>query len=98
MGGRDKGGNFQILRDSVRQRVKKLIVLGEAKEDILFALGDITSTKGASSMEDAVLSAYHEADRGDVVLLSPACASFDMYASYARRGEDFCRAVGKLNK
>ncbi len=98
MGGRDKGSNFQILRDLVRQRVKKLIVLGEAKEDILFALGDITPTKRASSMEDAVLSAYHVASPGDVVLLSPACASFDMYDSYARRGEDFCRAVGKLNK
>ena len=98
MGGRDKGSNFQILRDLVRQRVKKLIVLGEAKEDILFALGDITPTKSASLMEDAVLSAYHAASPGDVVLLSPACASFDMYDSYARRGEDFCRAVGKLNK
>ena len=96
MGGRDKGGNFQTLRDLVCQRVKKLIVLGEAKEDILFALGDITPTKGASSMEDAVLSAYHAASPGDVVLLSPACASFDMYDSYARRGEDFCRAVDKL--
>ncbi len=98
MGGRDKGGNFQTLRDLVCQRVKKLVVLGEAKEDILFALGDITPTKRASSMEDAVLSAYHAASPGDVVLLSPACASFDMYDSYARRGEDFCRAVGKLNK
>jgi UDP-N-acetylmuramoylalanine--D-glutamate ligase len=97
MGGRDKGGNFQTLRDLVRRCVKKLIVLGEAKEDILFALGDITSTKRASSMEDAVLSAYHAAARGDVVLLSPACASFDMYAGYAQRGENFCRAVGKLN-
>jgi len=98
MGGRDKGGNFRILRDLVRRRVKRLIVLGEAKEDILFALGDITSTKEASSMEDAVLSAYYAASPGDVVLLSPACASFDMYTSYANRGEDFCKAVGKLNK
>ena len=98
MGGRDKGGNFQTLRDLVCRRVKKLIVLGEAKEDILFALGDITPAKGASSMEDAVLSAYHAASPGDVVLLSPACASFDMYDSYARRGEDFCRVVDKLNK
>jgi len=98
MGGRDKGGNFRTLRDLVRRCVKRLIVLGEAKEDILFALGDITSTKRASSMEDAVLSAYHAAVQGDMVLLSPACASFDMYASYAQRGEDFCRVVDKLNK
>lgn len=98
MGGRDKGGNFRTLRDLVRRLVKRLIVLGEAKEDILLALGDITSTKGVSSMEDAVLSAYHAASPGDVVLLSPACASFDMYSSYAQRGEDFCRIVDKLNK
>ncbi len=98
MGGRDKGGNFQTLRDLVCQRVKKLVVLGEAKEDILFALGDITPTKRASSMEDAVLSAYHAASPGDVVLLSPACASFDMYDSYARRGEDFFRVVDKLKQ
>ncbi|MDI6686644.1 MAG: UDP-N-acetylmuramoyl-L-alanine--D-glutamate ligase [Desulfobacterales bacterium] len=98
MGGRDKEGNFRNIRDLVHRHVKRLIVLGEAKEDILSALGDITSTKSVSSMEDAVLSAYHAASPGDVVLLSPACASFDMYTSYARRGEDFCRAVGKLNK
>ncbi|HUV50730.1 MAG TPA: UDP-N-acetylmuramoyl-L-alanine--D-glutamate ligase [Anaerolineae bacterium] len=98
MGGRDKGGNFRTLRDLVSRHVKRLIVFGEAKEDIASALGDITSTKRASSMEDAVLSAYHAASPGDVVLLSPACASFDMYTSYAKRGEDFCRAVGKINK
>lgn len=98
MGGRDKGSDFHVLEDLVRQHTKKIIVMGEAKEDIRSALGHITSTKIAASMEDAVSSAYHAASPGDVVLLSPACASFDMYKSYAHRGEDFCRAVYELNK
>ena len=98
MGGRDKGSNFHILKDLVRQHIKKIIAMGEAKEDIKSALGHITSIRIASSMDDAVSSAYHAASPGDVVLLSPACASFDMYTSYAHRGEDFCKAVNELNK
>ncbi len=96
MGGRDKGSDFHLLEDLVRQHTKKIIVMGEAKEDIRSALGHITSIKNAASMEEAVSSAYHAASPGDVVLLSPACASFDMYTSYAHRGEDFCRAVEEL--
>ncbi|MEA3279840.1 MAG: UDP-N-acetylmuramoyl-L-alanine--D-glutamate ligase [Thermodesulfobacteriota bacterium] len=98
MGGRDKGSDFHLLEDLVRQHTKKIIVMGEAKEDIESALGHITSIRIAASMEDAVSSAYHAASPGDVVLLSPACASFDMYTSYAHRGEDFCKAVDELNK
>jgi len=49
-------------------------------------------------MEDAVFKAYHAAKPDDIVLLSPACASFDMYNNYAQRGEDFCRAVANLNR
>ncbi|MBW2620169.1 MAG: hypothetical protein JRC56_02400, partial [Deltaproteobacteria bacterium] len=52
----------------------------------------------ASTMEDAVFSAYGSASPGDIVLLSPGCSSFDMYSSYAERGEDFCRAIGNLKK
>ncbi len=96
MGGRNKGSNFSVLKDSVRQHVKKLIVMGEAKDDIKSALGHIVSTGSAASMEDAVFSAYQAAAPGDVVLLSPACSSFDMYNSYAERGKSFCKAVDKL--
>jgi len=96
MGGRNKGSNFNVLKNSVRQHVKKLIVMGEAKDDIKSVLGHIISTGSAASMEDAVFSAYQAAAPGDVVLLSPACSSFDMYNSYAERGESFCKAVDKL--
>jgi UDP-N-acetylmuramoylalanine--D-glutamate ligase len=98
MGGRDKEGDFQILEDLVRRHVKKLIVIGEAKEAISAALGSIVLTEKALTMDDAVMSASKAASENDVVLLSPACASFDMYDSYVHRGKDFCRAVDDLRK
>jgi len=96
MGCRNKGGDFHALKELVRLRVKKLIVMGEAKEEIKFVLGHIGAIKSASSMEEAVYFAYQAAAPGDVVLLSPACASFDMFSSYAQRGEIFCKAVENL--
>ncbi len=100
MGGRDKGGDFQTLKKLVHQHTKKLIIMGEARDSIKSVLKD-ACTGGAqttSTMEDAVLLSYHAADPGDIVLLSPACSSFDMYSSYAERGDAFCRAVDNLNK
>ncbi len=96
MGGRGKGGGYQELREVIRLHAKKLIAMGEAKKDIIAELGDITASAEASSMEDAVLQAYHAAEPGDIVLLSPACSSFDMYSGYAARGEHFSRLVGQL--
>jgi UDP-N-acetylmuramoylalanine--D-glutamate ligase len=100
MGGRDKGGDFQTLKKLVHQHTKKLIIMGEARDSIKYVLKD-ACTGGAqttSTMEDAVLLSYHAADPGDIVLLSPACSSFDMYSSYAERGDAFCRAVDNLKK
>ena len=100
MGGRDKGGDFQTLKKLVHQHTKKLIIMGEARDSIKSVLKD-ACTGGAqttSTMEDAVLLSYHAADPGDIVLLSPACSSFDMYSSYAERGDAFCRAVDNLKK
>jgi len=102
MGGRGKGGGRKfkadsILRNRVSQHTKKLIAIGESREDIKSEFKDVVLITMASSMEDAVSQAYHEAEPGDVVLLSPACSSFDMYRSYAERGESFCQAVRELN-
>lgn len=100
MGGRDKGGDFQTLKKLVHQHTKKLIIMGEARDSIKSVLKD-ACTGGAqttSTMEDAVLLSYHAAVPGDIVLLSPACSSFDMYSSYAERGDAFCRAVDNLKK
>ena len=100
MGGRDKGGDFRRLLEPVRQNTKKLILMGEAKDKIISVLEEACKerTQTASSMEDAVFSAYGSASPGDIVLLSPGCSSFDMYSSYAERGEDFCHAISNLKK
>jgi UDP-N-acetylmuramoylalanine--D-glutamate ligase len=98
MGGRDKGGDFRQLRERVRQHAKKLIVMGEAGNTIQSALEDVCweGAQSASTMENAVSLAYLASSPGDVVLLSPGCSSFDMYQSYAHRGEVFCKAVENL--
>jgi UDP-N-acetylmuramoylalanine--D-glutamate ligase len=98
MGGRDKGGDFGQLREIVKQHVKKLIVMGEAGNVIKSVLGDSCpeGAQNASTMENAVSLAYLAASPGNVVLLSPGCSSFDMYQSYAERGEVFCNAVENL--
>jgi UDP-N-acetylmuramoylalanine--D-glutamate ligase len=98
MGGRDKGGNFKVLQDSIRKHAKELIVMGEAAESIRSVLGRQTLTKVAASMQEAVATAFQDADPQDVVLLSPGCASFDWYSNYAERGDDFRHAVEKLKK
>ena len=98
MGGRDKGGDFKALEGLVRMHVKNLIVMGEAADPIRSALGQLKPTSMATSMEDAVSTAYQNAGPEDVVLLSPGCASFDWYSNYAERGDDFRAAVEKLKK
>jgi len=98
MGGRDKGSDFSVLAEGIREHAKELIVMGEAAESIRSALGRLLPTKSAASMEDAVKAAQQDADPQDVVLLSPGCASFDWYSNYAQRGDDFRRAVDKIKK
>ena len=98
MGGRDKGSNFNELQDPIRAHAKELIVMGEAAEAIRAALGQLLPTKVAASMQDAVTTAFQDADPEDVVLFSPGCASFDWYSNYAERGDDFRRAVEEIKK
>jgi UDP-N-acetylmuramoylalanine--D-glutamate ligase len=98
MGGRNKGYDFGSLFEHVRARAKKLIVIGEAGAEIMAALAQAPSqgVEAAADMADAVRRAYAAAGPGDTVLLSPACASFDMFANYAERGNVFCRCVEAL--
>jgi len=88
-GGVDKGGSYEPLRPLVRDRVKRLILFGEAREAIRRTLGAETETVVVSSLEEAVARASEVARGGDTVLLSPACSSFDMFRDYADRGERF---------
>ncbi len=92
-GGRDKGDDYRLLRESVAAGVKKMIVLGESAGLLRDALADIVDIQPAQSMADAVQIAAREAMPGDIVLLSPACASFDMFTSYGHRGNEFKKAV-----
>ena len=95
-GGRDKGGDFSPLRPLVAERVKQLIVIGEAAGKIREALSDLVETSQAADLPEAVWMASRKADPGDVVLLAPACASFDMFQNYEHRGRVFKEAVRKL--
>jgi UDP-N-acetylmuramoylalanine--D-glutamate ligase len=96
MGGRDKGGDYRILEKVIQVHVKHLILLGEASELIAAALGNLVPTVRVSSMQEAVINAHRSAVSGDVVLLSPACSSFDMFRNYAYRGDAFQSEVKKL--
>ncbi len=90
-GGLDKGTGYNDLREPVRQHVKQLITIGQARHIITEALQDCAVTIAVETMQDAVQHAIHVAAPGDVVLLSPACSSFDQYKNYAERGDDFVK-------
>jgi len=95
-GGRDKAGDFTVLKSLVRERVKHMVLIGEAADKIRKALSGATGMSEAPSMEEAVLACRQLARPGDVVLLAPACASFDMFQDYEHRGRVFKEAVHKL--
>lgn len=96
MGGRERGGDYTLLKPQLEKTVKRLVVMGEAATAIADQLGAFAPVENAADMAQAVRLAAAAADPGDVVLLSPACSSFDMYDSYAQRGEDFCKQVNAL--
>ncbi|MBI5739954.1 MAG: UDP-N-acetylmuramoyl-L-alanine--D-glutamate ligase [Nitrospirae bacterium] len=93
MGGLDKGSDFSVLRDLVRRKVKALVLIGKAKDKIEEALGGVTETLIAGDLQAAVDLSMAKASPGDVVLLSPGCASFDMFKDFEDRGRKFKEAV-----
>ncbi len=95
-GGKDKGIEFTPLADLVRERCKLLILLGEAKEKINRALGDYADTFLVGTFEEAVLLAYQKSRSGDIILLSPGCASYDMFRNFEERGDYFKKLVSQL--
>ena len=97
MGGVDKGNDYQILVPMAEKKVKAIIILGSDTKKIHEAFGKkVGLIVKAESMKDAVNLSYHFADKDDTVLLSPACASFDMFDNYEHRGREFKKYVKNL--
>lgn len=97
LGGIDKGNDYSLLYDLVREKVKAIVCLGVDNTKLHKAFGNVVEIMvNTSSAEEAVKAAYHMSTKGDAVLLSPACASFDLFTNYEDRGKQFKDAVREL--
>ena len=97
LGGVDKGNDYSLISDLVKEKVKAIICLGLDNRKIHEAFGEtVNPIVNTNNADDAVKAAFHFATKGDVVLLSPACASFDLFKNYEDRGTKFKRAVKDL--
>lgn len=95
-GGVGKNADFTELNPAIKKYVKALVLIGEAAQDIAKAVGDIAPVCFAKSMEEAVMQAKQLAEPKDCVLLSPACASYDMFKNFEHRGDVFSEVVKKI--
>jgi UDP-N-acetylmuramoylalanine--D-glutamate ligase len=97
LGGVDKGNDYSLLKDLVQEKVKAIVCMGVDNRKIHEAFGnEVSLIVNTESAVEAVQAAFHFADKGDVVLLSPACASFDLFRNYEDRGKQFKEAVRDL--
>ena len=96
-GGRHKGGEYLPLVNAVRGRVRMAILMGESQSILAESFKDVIPFTLAENMTEAVSLAFSSAERDDVVLLAPACSSFDMFKDYGQRGKVFKEAVTRLN-
>jgi UDP-N-acetylmuramoylalanine--D-glutamate ligase len=97
-GGQGKGADFSQLQQAVEKHCKLLVLIGEDAPKIQRALSLCAPVLMATSLEEAVDTAVMRAEPGEAVLLSPACASFDMFGGYAQRGEEFCELVRRQSE
>jgi len=96
-GGVDKGNDYSQIKDMVKDKVKAIICLGKDNKKLHEAFGDVIEHMvDADNMRDAVYAAYKMGEKGDAVLLSPACASFDLFEDYEDRGRQFKESVRNL--
>jgi UDP-N-acetylmuramoylalanine--D-glutamate ligase len=98
IGGRFKGGDFGLLREPLRTRAKAVVAIGEASKLVRGALEDVVTVHEAASLADAIARAYAIAKPSGVVLLAPACSSFDMFDDYAERGRKFKEEVARITR
>ena len=97
LGGKDKGNDYTEIEDLVKEKVKAIVCLGVDNTKLhQFFDGKVENIADASSMEEAVNKCFAFADKGDTVLLSPCCASFDLFKSYEDRGQQFKECVKRL--
>lgn len=97
LGGVDKGNDYSLIEELVKEKVKAIICLGTENREIHEAFGNTMSTiVNTATAAEAVHAAFHFASKGDVVLLSPACASFDLFKNYEDRGNQFKQIVKEL--
>jgi UDP-N-acetylmuramoylalanine--D-glutamate ligase len=96
LGGTDKGSPYIPLREPLRRNARKVILIGAAAEKIAADLGDAVSMIRAGTLDRAVRAATEQAQPGDVVLLAPACSSFDQFENYEHRGRAFKQMVGNF--
>ncbi len=97
LGGVDKGNDYSLIKDLVKEKVKAIVCMGTDNLKIHQAFGDVMPLiVNTSSTTEAVQAAFHFAEKGDCVLLSPACASFDLFKNYEDRGNQFKQAVKEL--
>jgi len=96
LGGRDKGNDYSILRQPIRERVRFVVAVGESRDKIQKALRGVVSVFPQQTLEEATEFAFENATSGDKILLSPGCSSFDMFKNYKERGEVFRRVFKEL--
>jgi len=96
MGGRDKEGDFETLTPHLKEKVKELLLFGEARDRINTLIGGVVRTTQVTTLKEAIEMAWQYSSAGDVVLLSPGCASFDEFSDYQARGRFFKEVVRKL--
>jgi UDP-N-acetylmuramoylalanine--D-glutamate ligase len=97
LGGVDKGNDYSLIRELVKEKVKAIVCMGIDNRKIHEAFrNDMPLIANTASAQEAVTAAFHFANKGDVVLMSPACASFDLFKNYEDRGKQFKEAVRDL--
>ena len=96
LGGKNKDSDFRLLLPHTKRHVKHIVSFGEAGGEIATAIGDAVRLNTASSLNQAVASAHKIASPGDIILMSPGCASFDEFKNFEDRGEKFIKMVNEL--
>ena len=98
LGGKDKGNDYEQIKNLVEDKVRKIYAIGSSKDKVYDFFKEIVEVEKKDSLEDCVIAGLNDAKENEVVLLSPACASFDMFNNYEHRGQVFKKAVMELSE